>query len=120
VDALKDKTYKTNPHILEQPKNNVRPEISAITGEELHRVDSNVFRRYTECIRSGGQHFQYLLQHWSVLLHFLKVIFPAIADRRAKATFTDCYPCRLVAGQGQTGRPRHSLSVKQEEILPVE
>jgi flagellar biosynthesis regulator FlaF len=32
---LKDKMYKINPHILEEPRNNIRCEISAVSGEEL-------------------------------------------------------------------------------------
>ena len=37
-----------------------RHEIAAIAGQELQRV-SNVFRSFTECIRSGAQYFQHLL-----------------------------------------------------------
>jgi hypothetical protein len=57
---LKDNLYKTNPNTLEDLRNNIRLEISTISGQEHQRVD-NVFRSYTECIRSGGQHFQHLL-----------------------------------------------------------
>jgi hypothetical protein len=39
-----------------------RREILTVSGQELHRVNS-VFRCCAECIRSGGQHFQQLLQH---------------------------------------------------------
>jgi hypothetical protein len=38
----------------------VRHEIAAITWQELQKV-SNVFRSFTECIRSGGKYFQHLL-----------------------------------------------------------
>jgi hypothetical protein len=57
--SLKDRVYKTNTHTLEELGHNIHREISTISGEELQRV--NMFRRYTECIRSGGQHFQHLL-----------------------------------------------------------
>jgi hypothetical protein len=58
---LKDKVYKTNPHTLEKLRNNICCKISAISGEELQRVNTNMFRRDTECIQSGRQHFQHLL-----------------------------------------------------------
>jgi hypothetical protein len=37
-----------------------RRESSTISGKQLQRVN-NVLRLYTDCIRSGGQHFQHLL-----------------------------------------------------------
>jgi hypothetical protein len=57
--SLKNKVYKTNSHTLEELRNNICHEISAISGEELQRV--NMFHRYIECIQSGGQQFQHLL-----------------------------------------------------------
>jgi hypothetical protein len=57
--SLRVKVYKTNPHTVEELRHNIRPQDSTISGEELQRV--NVFHRYTECIQSGGQHFQHLL-----------------------------------------------------------
>jgi hypothetical protein len=59
--SLKDKVYKRNPHTLEELRNNISREISAISREELKIVNINVFCRYTKCFRSGGQHFQHLL-----------------------------------------------------------
>jgi hypothetical protein len=52
---------KTNPDTAEELANNARSEISAISGENLQRINSDVFRKYTGCIKSGGQHFQHLL-----------------------------------------------------------
>jgi hypothetical protein len=57
---LKGKVYKTIPHTLEARRNNIRREISTISFQELQRVN-NMLRRYTDCTRSGRQHFQYLL-----------------------------------------------------------
>jgi hypothetical protein len=37
-----------------------RREISAVSGQE-HKGVNKVFRSFTECIRSEGQHFQHLL-----------------------------------------------------------
>jgi hypothetical protein len=62
VGQFKRQAYKTNPHTLEELRNNICREISTISREKLQRV--NVFLRYTECIGSGGQHFQHLLYHW--------------------------------------------------------
>jgi hypothetical protein len=59
--SLEDKVYKRNPHTLEELRNNIRREAATISGEELQRVNNNAFRRYMECIRSGGQYFQHLL-----------------------------------------------------------
>jgi hypothetical protein len=44
--SSKDKVYETNPHTVEELRNNVRYEISAISGEKLQRVNTNMFRRY--------------------------------------------------------------------------
>jgi hypothetical protein len=59
--SLKDKVCKTNPHTVEELRNNIRREISTVSGEELQRVNNNLFRKCTECIWSGGQHCQHLL-----------------------------------------------------------
>jgi hypothetical protein len=61
--CLKDKVYKTNLHTLEELKVNTRLEISIIFREEPQKVN-NLLRPYADCIRSGRQHFQYLLYHW--------------------------------------------------------
>jgi len=58
--SKKDKLYKTNPHGLEELRNNIRREILTISGQELQRVNS-VFRSCTERILSGGRQFQHLM-----------------------------------------------------------
>lgn len=63
----KDKVYKTNPHNPEE-LSDVRPEISTVSREELQSVNSSVFHRYTEFIRTGGQHFQRVILHWWVFI----------------------------------------------------
>jgi hypothetical protein len=64
VGSVEDKVYKTNLHTLGEPRNKICLEISTIFGEELQRFNESMFHRYTDCIQSGGQHFQHLLQHW--------------------------------------------------------
>jgi inhibitor of nuclear factor kappa-B kinase subunit alpha len=57
---LKQKVYKTNPNTIEEPKENIRNEVSAISPGEL-RVITNLVRRCQECARADGDHFQHLL-----------------------------------------------------------
>lgn len=64
--------YKTNPHTLEEPRSNTQSEISAISMEELQTVNTNVFRKYTECMWLEGQHFQNVLKHGWVSLTLSK------------------------------------------------
>jgi inhibitor of nuclear factor kappa-B kinase subunit alpha len=58
---LKQKVYKTNPHTIEELKENIRNEVSAISPSELQRVITNLVRRCQECARADGDHFQHLL-----------------------------------------------------------
>jgi hypothetical protein len=58
--SSKVKVFKRNPRPLEELSNNIRRELSTVSGEELQRVN-NVLFRYSECIQSGGQHFQHLV-----------------------------------------------------------
>jgi hypothetical protein len=62
-----------------------RSEISTISGEQPQRA--NVFHSFTECIRSGRQHFQHLYCTYDLLLDFLKVVITA---NLYPSTFTDC------------------------------
>jgi hypothetical protein len=45
--TLEDEACKTHNN-QEELNNNIRPGISRISGDELQRVTTNVFRRYTE------------------------------------------------------------------------
>jgi hypothetical protein len=58
---LKQKVYKTNPHTIEEQKENIRNEVSAISPGELQRVITNLVRRCQECARADGDRFQHLL-----------------------------------------------------------
>jgi hypothetical protein len=62
-ESLKDKVYKTNPHILEELRKSIYHKISAISKEECQRVNINVSCSYTKCIQSQGHHSQHLLQY---------------------------------------------------------
>jgi hypothetical protein len=59
--SLKYKVYKTNPQSVEELRNKICLDISAVSVEELERVNTNMLHRYTEYIWSGGQQLQYLL-----------------------------------------------------------
>ncbi|KAJ4452286.1 hypothetical protein ANN_03805 [Periplaneta americana] len=46
--TLKDKVYASNPHTLQELKDNITREIQAISQHELLRVNQNCFRRYRD------------------------------------------------------------------------
>jgi len=54
--SLKDKVYKTNPHITEELRNTIHREISTISRQEL-RTLNNLYCWQTDYISSGGQNF---------------------------------------------------------------
>ena len=58
---LHHKVYKTNPHTLDELKQNIRTEINAISEAGLMRVNANFLRRCSRYIDAEGQHFQHLL-----------------------------------------------------------
>ena len=66
VPALKERDPPARLHSEITQKQHPRQN-STVSGEELQRV-INVFRSCAECIRSGEQHFQRLLQPWTVLV----------------------------------------------------
>ena len=61
LENLKNKVYITNPHTLDELKQNIRKEINVISEAELMRVNANFLRRCRRCIDAEGQHFQHLL-----------------------------------------------------------
>jgi hypothetical protein len=48
VVNLKDTVYNTNPHTLDELRNNTCHKISSISREELQTVNNNAFHGYTE------------------------------------------------------------------------
>jgi hypothetical protein len=60
VGSLRDKMCTTNPYNWEVLRNFNHSKISAVSEEELQRANI-VFCSCTECIQSGGQHFEHLL-----------------------------------------------------------
>jgi hypothetical protein len=51
----------SNPRTKEELTDNIRKEISNIAAENLQKVSQNLFRRFQECLRVEGEHFQHLL-----------------------------------------------------------
>jgi hypothetical protein len=49
--------YKTDPHTLEELRNNIRPEVSTIPGENPQRVNNNTFCGFIGCICQEGNSF---------------------------------------------------------------
>jgi hypothetical protein len=78
-----------NHHTAEELRKNIRREIATISEEELQRIINDVFCRYMESIRSGGNIFSICCSPGEFLLHFLKIISTAII---CLALFTDHYP----------------------------
>jgi hypothetical protein len=61
--CLNDKVYNSNPR-TEELKENIgmeRYENCNIRAERLQKVNQNILRRYEECLRVEGQHFQHFL-----------------------------------------------------------
>jgi hypothetical protein len=68
--SLKDKVYKTNPHILEELRNDIHCEISAVSREELQRV--NMFSGALSAFGQEGNIFSICCSTGEFLLHFIK------------------------------------------------
>ena len=58
---LKNKVYKTNPHTLNELKENIQTTIRSIMVEELVHVNNNFLKRCETCIQENGQHIENLL-----------------------------------------------------------
>ena len=58
---LTNKVYQNNPHTLEELKDNIRTEITAIPDEELMRVNRNFLQRCERCVAAQRHNFQHLL-----------------------------------------------------------
>jgi hypothetical protein len=58
---LKGVVYKTNPHTLEELKDNIQTAIQAIDVNVLRNVYFNMITRALKCIDVHGDHFQHLL-----------------------------------------------------------
>jgi hypothetical protein len=55
------KVHKSNPHTLEELKQNTELCILNVTAETLHLVASNMRKRVNACIVERGGHFQLLI-----------------------------------------------------------
>ena len=75
--ALKQKVYQNKPRNLQELRDNIQHQITAISQVEIHRAFENLKRRTDVCIREHGGHFQQLLQVLKKLLTFpwLVVVF---------------------------------------------
>ena len=68
--ALKQKVYQNKPQNLQELRDNIRHQITAIAQEEIHQVLEDMKRRTDFCIREHGEHFQQLLLDLNKLLTF--------------------------------------------------
>jgi hypothetical protein len=58
---LNDEVYRVNLHTEGELKKNIQRRILEVPEEELLRVNSDLFKRHTECIRVKGLRLQLLL-----------------------------------------------------------
>jgi len=58
---LKITAYESNPHSIQEPKENISHAAAAVKITMLHRVYLNMIRRVQLCIDAGDNHFQHLL-----------------------------------------------------------
>jgi len=80
--------YESNPHTIQELKDNISHAVAAIRITTLHRVYLTMTRRAQLCIDAGGNHFQHLLW-WYILSAFGYCInFRIYAMLRTRATFS--------------------------------
>jgi hypothetical protein len=53
--------YESNPHTIQELKDNISHAAAAIKITVLHRVYLNMIKRTQLCTDAGGNHFQHLL-----------------------------------------------------------
>jgi len=58
---LKSTVYESNPHKIQELKDNISHAVAAIRITMLHQVHLNMVRRAKLCTEAGGGHFQQLL-----------------------------------------------------------
>jgi hypothetical protein len=61
LGPLKSTVYESNPHTIQELKDNISHAVAAIKITILHRVYLKMIRRAQLCIDAGGIHFQHLL-----------------------------------------------------------
>jgi hypothetical protein len=80
--------YESNPHTIEELKDNISHAVAAIKITILHWVYLNMISRAQLCIDAGGNRFQHLLC-WFILSAFGYYInFCIYAMQRTRATFS--------------------------------
>ena len=58
---VKSTVYESNPHTIQELKDNISHTVAAIKITTLHRVYLNMIRRAQLCIDAGGNYFHHLL-----------------------------------------------------------
>ena len=58
---LKSTVYESNPHTIQELKDNISHEAATIKITMLHRVYLNLIRCVQLCVDAGGNHFQHFL-----------------------------------------------------------
>jgi len=85
---LKSTVYESNPHTIQELKDNISHAVAAIKITMLHRVYLNMIRHAQLCIDAADNHFQHLLW-WNILSAFGYCInFCIYAMLWTRATFS--------------------------------
>jgi len=90
MEKSKRWSVQNTSHTLYEHRNNIRSEISTISGQELQRED-NDFRSHREGIGQEGNIFIICCSTWEFLLYFLTAI---ITVNLFIHSFADCYTSR--------------------------
>ena len=65
-DYLKNRVYASNPQTIDELKNNIETEISAISENVLKRVSDNMCKRVQLCIHESGGHWSIKLKNQTI------------------------------------------------------
>ena len=88
LGTLEKYVYESNPHTIQELKDNISHTVAAIKITMLHRAYLNMIRRAQLRIDAGGNHFQHLLW-WYILSAFGYCInFCIYVMLRTRDTFT--------------------------------
>ena len=86
---LKSAVYESNPHTIQELKDNISHAVATIKITMLHRVYLNMIKRAHLCTNAGGNRFQHLLGWYILSALGYCIHFCIYAMLRSRATF----PC---------------------------
>ena len=84
---LKSTVYESNPHTIQELKDNISHAVAAIKITMLHRVYLNMIRCAQLCTDTGGNHFQHLLWCYTLSAFRYCINFCIYTMLQTRATF---------------------------------